>query len=287
MMRKIAILVATFGLLGSNANAQIESWYGVDLGRIGYRYNNLKMNTTWYTNNNFTTAELYGDSAKLSIGSVDLSAEVYGKNAYFFLDASLIPNFIQGAIQKKKLAEKTALSPQGSLDIAEMLPIRLAFGGPVTDDFAIYAGGQWMYSVFLTEGVAGRPVIVGGNQRGAGLHLVYGTDKILVRYSFMYDWIRRTKREYKGIATTNEVSVAVPLVPESKFGLIFRAAHRFRGMEDGYMYAAKDYNEVGDDLMFVPKLQVSDFFFTVGIYMEGLFSGTTRTVSESTYELYK
>lgn len=281
------IILSCIALLTALASqAQLDSWYGVDLGRIGYRYNSLKLNTVSYTNLNFNGGDNYGDSAKVSLGSLDLSAEVYGKNAYFFLDASFIPNLIQGLVANKRLQEKLALDPQGRLDIVEALPFRLAFGGPVTKNVAIYAGGQWMYSIFVSTDVANYPVIVGGNQRGAGLHLVYGDSRLLVRYSFMYDWIKRQKRAYSGMAATHEASAAYALTSDGKFGLIVRAAHRFRKMDDGYMHPSQDYNDSHREMVFVPSLQASDFFVTAGIYLEGLFSGTTRTISKTTHDLY-
>lgn len=284
-MKKI-VLVCFSIVLANVAWAQIDTWYGVDLGRIGYRYNSLKLNTVSYTNKNFISDDYYGDSASVSLGSVDLSSEIYGKNAYFFLDASLIPNLIQGLVSKKRLAEKLALAPQGRLDIVEMMPVRLAFGGPVTKNVAVYGGGQWMYSMFLSDDVNNYPVIVGGNQRGAGVHVVYGDTRLLLRYSFMYDWIRRQKRQYQGIAITHEASAAYALSEGGNFGLIVRAAHRFREMEDGYMHPSQDYNDSHREMVFVPKLQASDFFFTIGFYLEGLFSGTTRTISNTTYDVY-
>lgn len=284
-MRKLTVLLFAT-LLAGQATAQLDSWYGVDLGRIGYKHNSFKLNTISYPKYYFP-GEDFGDSAKVSFGSIDLSAEVYGEFAYFFLDASMITDLIQLMVARKKWEERMTLDPVGRIDMVEAVPIRLAFGLPITKNLAIYAGGQYRYAVISSLDVGdGNTVHVGGNQRGAGGHLVYGTNHFLLRYSYMYDWIRRNKRYYKGHAITHEISLAIPFSQEAAVGLMIRAAHRFREMEDGYLIAPSDFNSQSDLTTYLPKQQASDFLLSIGIYMEGLFSGTTRTISNSTYKLY-
>ncbi len=267
----IAIILTIICL---NVHAQMETWYSVDLGRLAYRANTINTNIR-----QFSESGPYAPGDTIKVPSWDLSFDIYTKHTYFFLDASVLPNLILGPSEEKLK----------NYDIGEMLPIRLAFGFPITKYFNFYAGGQWQYAWIevFESGNAPFPYMVGGNQRGAGAHLVFGLSKINIRYSYMYDWIRRNKRDVKGIAKTHEISIAIAPFNTSSFGFIVRGGLRDREMEGGYMAPNQTLNSKAKQRPFIiPTMRSSEHYLSVGIFIEGLFSGTTRTISETTQKLY-
>ncbi|SDK27439.1 hypothetical protein SAMN05421823_102322 [Catalinimonas alkaloidigena] len=278
-MKTLRTLAAAIGLLltGYAAEAQVSNWYGVDLGRIGYRPFHVETNLYKYYAYGYGEYEP-GDTLK--VGTIDMSFEIFNKHTYFFTDLSILPNAIINP------------SPGKGYDMAEAFPTRLAFGTPLGNYINVYVGGQWMYSVIESfEGnnpSNGYPLIVGGNQRGAGAHFITGYRGFHLRYSYMYDWIRRTKRAYKGIAQTHEFSLAVSPFKGSPIGFITRAGFRSREMEGGLMNPPKKYNDASSEMpILVPKFRSNDYFISFGIYIEGLVSGTSRGIAKSAYELNK
>ncbi len=269
----IAMIVVVFNC------AQMEGWEGVDMGRIGYKQNTFNLNMTSFDQNVRISGspgqmkDSAGPSESVSLGSLDLSFETMGNHTYFFLDASMIPNLIQGLVMKEKLKEKLTFESGNRLDYVEFMPMRVAFGGTIANNFGLYVGGQYMYSTINTFD-NDNFVTIGGNQRGAGAHAFFSAGAFLARYSFMYDWIRREKRVYKGIATTHEASLAFNF-GESGVGLVARAGIRTRVMDAHY----GEYDEGSRTFGFVPSFQSVDKYFSFGIYAAGLFSGTTRTTT--------
>lgn len=273
--------ITVYTLLASASSfAQMENWEGVDLGRICYKHNSFEMNMTSFQQHVYATksgsqsADEFGPNEKVSIGSIDLSFEMLGKNAYFFVDASMIPNLIQGAVMKDKLKTNLTFESGNRMDYTEFIPMRVAFGGPIAKYFGLYVGGQYMYSSINTM-ANDKFVTIGGNQRGAGAHVLFGKGPFLFRYSYMYDWVRRDKRVYKGIAITNEASLAFNF-GNSGVGLIARAGARVRKMDADF----GEYDESTRDFGFMPSLQSVDKYFTIGIFAAGLFSGTTYSVTK-------
>jgi hypothetical protein len=282
-MKNTILAIILLGIVNS-FSAQIQVWQGVDLGRLGYRHNLFTFNTTVYEPrqlvDNNTSAQMInytGPSETIKLSSLDFSFEVYGKNAYVFFDGSMIPNLIQGLAFKKKLEEKTKLPSGAVFDIAEFIPTRLAFGGMFAKYFGIYVGGQYMYSVVLTDKIDQ----IGGNQRGVGGHFLAGSSLFLFRYSYMYDWIRREKKQFKGIATTHEFSLHVPF-GDAGAGIVARTGFRVRKMDAIYGNISAD-SPLPE---YKPSFQAFDRYITIGLYAEGLFSGLSRTTSKAAGGLY-
>ena len=266
--------------------AQMENWEGIDMGRIGYKHNSFELNMTSFGQNVRTTStgvqfsDEVGPNESLSVGSLDLSFEAFGNHAYFFVDASMMPNLIQGLVMKERLNSKMTFTSGNELDYIEFIPMRVAFGGTIAKYFGLYVGGQYMYSTLNTKG-NDNFVTIGGNQRGAGAHLMFSKGPFLLRYSYMYDWIRREKRAYKGIATTHETSLAFNF-GDSGVGLIARAGFRTRKMDAHY----GEYDEATREYGFVPSFQSFDSYITVGIYAAGLFSGITYSTAKAAGGVY-
>jgi hypothetical protein len=270
--------VLFLALIGSSVgHAQMEGWEGVDMGRIGYKQSNFNLNMTSFdhnvrvTNSSSQFSDEIGPNESLGLGSLDLSFEAMGNHAYFFLDGSMIPNLIQGLVMKERLKEKLTFKSGNELDYVEFLPMRVAFGGTIAKYFGLYVGGQYMYSTINTKD-NDQFVTIGGNQRGAGAHAFFAKGPFLARYSYMYDWIRREKRTFKGIAITHEVSLAFNF-GESGVGLIARAGIRTRKMDANY----GEYDEATRSFGFMPSFQSVDKYLTFGIFAGGLFSGVTYT----------
>lgn len=282
----LSLVFVVCGVQNISITAQIENWVGVDMGRIGYKNNYFELNMTSFDQtgvlsmNNPNLNQGIGPNESLSLGSLDFSFEVIGKNSYVFFDGSLIPNLLQGLVAKKKLEEKTTFASGNKLDILEFIPTRVAFGGIVAKYFGVYVGGQYMYSELRTSGEYGIGGI-GGNQRGFGGHLLFSKGIVLVRYSYMYDWIRRDKKTFKGTAQTHEASLSVNF-GDSGMGLVARAGFRTRVMDP----ITGMYNERDRKFEFYPSFQTFDRYVTIGIFASGLFSGVSYATAKTAGGVY-
>lgn len=273
MKKSVILLLLLFAGVFQSA-AQIEDWYGVDLSKLGYRGNRL----TFENGINGDMARWADEPFRVVRGgSWELSSEVYNKHVYFGINGSFLMDLGTTLFQFKD-KERWYKNDEYTIERGELFPVQLAFGTNIGKYFAIYAGGQYQYTLFgITprEESEYRTVYIGGNQRGAGVHLIGAWKFVNVRYSYMHDWIRAAKT-YKGMAYTHEFVVHVGL---SQVGLFAKLNHVHREMFGGMLPSDRtDTRESGlEDLALLPGEFGQQFSFSVGIYMQGLFSGVTQS----------
>jgi hypothetical protein len=90
--------------------------------------------------------------------------------------------------------------------------MRLAFGSQFGDNFGLYGGVQWSYSEWKINGSNENYILyddvqeerLGGHLYGFGLHPTFNTSKLLVRGSFMYDFVTDG---FKGQNYTNALTI--------------------------------------------------------------------------------
>ena len=271
-----------------------KAWERGDLSRLGYRQSYITADFAGYDMNQDSTHNLY-PSDNISIGSVPLKADIFGGNVYFHMDASILTLAIQALAFPERVKEKSN-GEYGDFSYLEALPVRLGFGGTFAKYFGLYAGAQWMYSGMVVEphnnlnqgvsGIAyhGAPYVIGGNQRGFSGHFMFGTDRFLIKYSGLYDWIRRDKKAHKGNAITHEINLFIPF-GSSGAGLFASYYTRTRWMEatadSRIPESLTGYYTQTNDTYPLPAFSGTDTHITIGLYAEGLMSGTARTVSQT------
>lgn len=296
MKRIVAMIVLCASI---HVYGQSDAWYGVDLGRVGYKHNFFSTNIGAYdmqfdgassASKNYAYEYTYYSGVEMNIASPDLTFEIYSPGVYFMLDCSILGIALQAILAKERIKEKTTFD-RINIDVIEAIPTRLYFGGMFAKYFGFYAGGQYQYSVYTSKSLdfadhsadraIGNPLVLGGNQYGFGAQGLVGTERFLLKYTYMYDWIGRLKTNFKGRATSQEISLLVPL-GSSKFGIAARYNWRNRIMHAGWLPKPKDYNDFDKGFnLYVPEFRGADYSFTLGIFMEGLLSGTTRTITQT------
>lgn len=293
MKMKFKLLFLVLFMTKLNINAQ-EVWQKVDLSRSGLRFTKTTVENAGFDlindgNNNYSFNMLPSD--KMSIGSVPLISDFITKHAYVHMDISVLTIAAQALVMNDYIDEKSNTA-NTDFEIIEVFPLRFAFGGTFAKYFGLYGGVQWMYSVTNAQptsvlsqsfngGYAGAPALIGGNQRGFGGHFLFGTHKFLFRYSYMYDFIARTQRTYKGKAQTHEFNLFIPF-GKKKFGAFITYNKRSRTMfAVNDVKLPTDFNKLEGEGFAVPELSDVTSNLMIGVYIEGLFQNTrqyTQTV---------
>jgi hypothetical protein len=272
-MKKALISMVSLVTFSVICNAQIENWYGVDLSKLGYRGNRL----TFENGINGNMAAYAGAPFRtVTGGSWELSSEVYSKHVYFGINGSFLLD-VGTVLFQFNDKERWYDNMEYTIERGELIPVQLAFGTNIGKYVAVYAGGQYQYTTFginpRDEGQY-RTVYIGGNQRGAGLHVIGAWKFVNVRYSYMHDWIRSAKT-FEGMAYTHEFVVHLGL---SQIGVFAKFNHVHREMFGGYLPSDRTERTQADlkDYALLPAEFGQQFSWSVGIYMQGLFSGVTQ-----------
>lgn len=267
-----------------NASSQMENWYRVDIGTLGYKSNRIgfdKLNSSIPNSQNY-----YADSAQIQFkgASIELAADIFTEHAYFQLDGSIITDLAVTLMLFRK-DDWWYKQPYGNYDQTQFLPVRLAFGDNITPYFGLYAGGQWQYSIFkyTPKSVNYDEILVGGNQYGFGLHATFSLGPVLNRQSYMHDWISRASH-FKGKVITHETALYVGWPNLGIFGkmnfydrLMF--AEEFATNPDAIFKS-----ELKSTTRLYEQRHMNQFTFSFGIYAAGLFSGVTRgTANAASY----
>lgn len=148
------------------------------------------------TNTTFKAADV--PNQKISVGHAPLTYEYFSRNAYFYSDV-LTPmiDLCLGAFNQQYWwgHERDGFIYSGG----DWPLARLALGGYIGDKLGIYAGGQWGYSRWKMapgkyvndkrEYTINSETELGGHTFGPGVHTVLDFNKILIRNSFMYDFV--------------------------------------------------------------------------------------------------
>lgn len=290
-MKKLIIIFCAF-ICSTTVKAQAEDWFNVELGQFGFIHSKYSMNSLWFSVYNTgggahkQTIYEYGPEGNLKINRPYLREEFYFKNVYFDLDLTIISDMVGLLVSKKMRAGRSIENYEGhNWDGAEAIPIRLAFGGFFTKNFGFYGGAQYKWSSMDVGPNTGFPYQfqshLGGHTRGFGGHGVFANKYFLTRYSFMYDWIRRAKKKYKGSAQTQEVSLFVALNSEKTVTLF--ATYNWTSRKMNSFFGTTD-DQVYDGLnepIYVPEISGEVKSFRIGITLSGVM-GPLLTLGAAT-----
>jgi hypothetical protein len=252
-------------------------WRGVDLSQLGYQRHSFNWDVM-YPTDSARTFQVPNGPASFSLGHTYMRFEVPARGVYFSMDASFLTDLFVALVARNG-GMKEVYPGQPLYQMMDVFPTKLAFGGFVTDWFAIYGGGQWSYTG-VGNGDYQTSLIFGGNYRGFGLHMMGGPKWMFMRYSLMHDWVRKYKRTYKGTALTHELSLFIAPFKTTEFGFCTRLQLQNTKMD------AMLENPRFSDAPFMPAVNASALNISFGIFAEGLVSGTSRAISKSTYEIY-
>jgi hypothetical protein len=270
----IAILVSL------SCHAQKGYWNAVDLSQLGYQRHTFDWQAQYPTDSNYAF-QVPRQPGQFSLGHTYLKFEIPARGVYFSSDLSFMSDLFI-ALVSKNAGEKEVypgIYPGTKYQMLDVFPMKLAFGGFLTDWLAVYAGGQWAYRGVGT-GDYRTSMVFGGNYRGAGLHVMGGPKWLFARYSLMHDWVRRYNRTYKGTALTHEVAVYLAPFKTTAFGFFGRMEYQNTKMEA----MLGNPREAGAPLMPAVNCQLLNFGF--GVFMEGLVSGTSKAISKTTEGIY-
>lgn len=282
-MKRIVLIIFLVPLL---SQAQVADWYGSDLSRIGY-----KKSTLVFENAKNGEAHLWAGNPHKEIkgGSFELSADIFAKHLYFGIDGSWMLDALYDMYAAGR-KETWYNNKTWIVDHAEMVPVRLAFGLPITPYASLYAGGQYQYAItgikYKQSNAPDRELMIRGNQRGIGIHAVAAYKIFHLRYSYMYDWIRE-KKTFTGHAITNEI--ALHIGPEILGGFI-KLNHCFRVLDGGDFSMDRNKEKLlknSDATYMIPAEYNTAFTLSFGIYAAGLFSGVSHSVGKSVTEVEK
>lgn len=265
-------------LITTNSYSQIESWYGVDKSRIGYR------NTTFTFENakpNEYEKWLSNPTSKYNGGSTEFSFDIFNKNTYFNMDLSFFTDALLDFVLPKNKSNWYR-NEDYTISRFEFFPMRLAFGFPVTKYGAVYFGGQYQYCVQSIEyedpNSDYRNTILYGNQRGLGTHLFFAKGPVLLNYSFMYDWISNIK-VIKGKAITHDFSAYWNF---KSWGLFVRYQHLYKNTYSGYLpedRKALFKDNIDGDWSHQPAQYLQNSIISFGIFGSGIAGATMKATT--------
>jgi hypothetical protein len=274
---KMSLLLGIL-MVSSMAIAQKGYWNAVDLSQLGYQRHQFDWNARYPTDSVYGFQVPEGP-ARFSLGHTYLKFEIPARGVYFSTDMSFISDLFVALVSKNAGKKEVYPGTGVRYQMLDVFPTKLAFGGFLTDYLAIYGGGQWSYRGVGTGDYQTSPVL-GGNYRGAGLHVMGGPKWLFARYSVMYDWVRRYKRTYKGSALTHEVAVYIAPFKTTSFGFFGRLEYQNTKMD------AMLSNPRIADAPLMPAVNSQLLNVGVGIFMEGLVSGTSKAISNTTNGIY-
>ena len=283
-MKNIFLLILC--LTSFNGFSQMKNWYRADLGTLGYKYNKVLFEKR---DPNYTSPTYnYQDSNWLEFkgGTSELSADIFTKHTYFHIDASILTDLTIAYLTSSKKREEWWFNQEGTgkFDQGKFLPMRFAFGGNITKYVNLYAGGQWQYSSYNFEAEDENKyenTFIGGRQMGIGAHLAFSYGPVLIRQSYMIDWISRAGGMFKGNSTTHETALYIGY---KKFGLFAKFNYQMLSMKEGTFsesYKAHFKNDLKPTTRFYQAQNMKVTTFSFGIFATGLISGISRGISSS------
>jgi hypothetical protein len=276
---KITLAILLLLVLGTSArsNAQKGYWNAVDLSQLGYQRHVFDWQAH-YPTDTVMSFQLPDGPGHFDLGHTYLKFEIPARGVYFSADLSFMSDLFVGLLSKNA-GEKEVYPGYGKYQMLDVLPTKLAFGGFLTDYFALYGGGQWSYRG-IGNGDYQTSNITGGNYRGVGMHAMGGPKWLFARYSVMYDWVRRYKRTYKGNAITHEAAIYIAPFKTTAFGFFGRL--EFQSTKMNAMLSTPSI----PDAPFMPAVDTKMLNFGFGIFMQGLVSQTSKAISKTTEGIY-
>ena len=248
--------------------AQKSNWNNREIFTMGYRYHTYTMDP-YIVRQTGTGSDFSFEGAGNGSIAVHTSGLVYEqlkKGWYTYTDASWASTdlmarwFVKGWRNRKKMRA------------IEIPLIRLGLGGWFSESVAIYVGGQYTFS-YLRGHILDEPNVVqgfiGGNHYGLGLHGFYATEKLMFKYSGMYDWLQNSGSAFQGFALTNELTAYFDADWDG-VGLFARGQIRFRSLEqqdfeNGTLSEPSWYTSYKSNMTAWPKTTATDMYVGMGI----------------------
>lgn len=272
------VLIGLLSLLSMQLFAQKKGyWCNVDLSQLGYQRHVFNWEAQYPTDSAWTF-QVPNGPGKFALGHTYMRFEIPARGVYFSTDVSFLSDLFVSLVSKNA-GQKDVYGDGTLYQMLDVFPTRLAFGGFLTDWLAIYGGGQWSYTGVGTSDYR-KSLVLGGNYRGFGVHVMGGPKWLFARYSIMYDWVRRYHRTYKGNALTHEVSLYLAPFKTTAFGFCGRMQLQSTNMQ------AMLSNPRTPDAPFMPAVSASMLNFSFGIFAEGIVAGTSKGISKTTNGIY-
>jgi hypothetical protein len=274
---KFLLGLFVFFLVATNVFGQRDSWVGAGFFQIGFQGGKTEYEKMFYQMEPYYGNPYTGHPSDTNALSGESKAKEFSFNMQF-LGTHALFTFGMGYAGKRALP--------GGLYSREynLFNTRLAFGGYFGKYVGLYLGAQYNYNIVEFQGSLNSQQypnyqftqILGGNQRGLGAHLVLPLgEHLMIRGSYMYDWIFREHKRFKGLAKTPEVEIVVPFDEDKTFGFTFRVSMPKREMYD-------TYNPDEPQLGFVPGTTFNSMYYQFSLILPasifGSYSQTYTTV---------
>jgi hypothetical protein len=235
-MKKLFVcMIAVAGTV--NANAQWDKFGGLFYCKWGYEGG--KSSIDKYTYNTDIVAGQNGNTKPI----VTTFEELEYKNKAIFVDIeaikkNMIFGFEFGWGLKKQASDMSGVYTRD----ANNLSMRFGYGVCIAKTVSIIPTLQYNWNNFFSESgpseATANPYYInqiGGNQRGIGVNVMvpFG-EHILLRGGYMYEWIFRENKKFKGLAVTPDVELYIPLDDEKIYGFAFSVSMPRRTMYETY-----------------------------------------------------
>ena len=230
-------MIAVTGVV--NANAQWDKFGGLFYCKWGYEGGKSSIDKYTY-NTNFVAGQ--NGNAK---PTVTTSSELNYKNKAIFCDIEAIKkNMIFGFEFGWGLKKQASGYPGVYTRDGIMFSTRFGYGVCIAKAVSIIPTLQYNWGSFYSEGApsdlstSSNPYYIkqiGGNQRGIGVNVMvpFG-EHILLRAGYMYEWIFRENKKFKGLATTPDLELYIPLDDERIYGFSFSVSTPKRKMYETF-----------------------------------------------------
>lgn len=230
-------LLIFFVITAATANAQWDKFNGLVYMKWGFQGGSSKIDNYFYETNPSTLG------GQTTTPTVTASKGMDYKNKAIFMEIEAIKkNLIFG--MRFGYGLKRMVSGVSNLHTRETTGFNCTFGYgfSIAKRISFIPTVRYNWYLFNAEGSPTTPVDmpkyfskIGGNQRGFGLNVLlpFG-EHILLRGGYYYEWIFRESKSQKGLATTPEVELYIPLDDDHIFGFAFKIAMPNRKMYESY-----------------------------------------------------
>ena len=273
-MQKVAILLFLLPhLLFSQSDFAGEFYFNANYGPAITQSKDAFLNASGP--NQFKTYE----SASGTLLQLETSIEYIGEHVYIYSDPGLswAVTSLLYRFPRALLTEEPFQFEKEPIASFEFEPLRLGFGGWLNDEFGLFAGAQYSFTLISaneefvkskreTEDQSIIRSINGGNAKGFGVHSFYQLNKFMFQYAFMYNWISHNHGANKGKGIHQEVRVRFG---DEYFGALACLEHNMIKMEAVNHTEAVDvssYATYSSPTGSFPQTSGSILWFRLGIY---------------------
>jgi hypothetical protein len=249
-MKKLVIALC---LLSTHvATAQWDDFQGLVFMKWGYQGGKTTISDYFYTTNPTPTTALPDGYTNLTAAPSSTGVRDFKfTNKAIFMEIEAIKKNLIFGMRFGLGLKKTVPGEQGFV-VRETTGFNATFGyGFAIKNFlSIIPTVRYNWSRFYLDN-SGTPTTsdnsmffreLGGNQRGFGVNVMmpFG-EHILLRGGYYYEWIFRASKQFKGLATTPEVELYIPLDDDHIFGFAFKVAMPSRKMYETFSLNNPNY----------------------------------------------